>query len=226
MAEGGTLFLDEIGDISPALQMRLLRVLQERTFEPLGSVESVRANVRVVLATNKDLTELVKKGAFREDLYYRVHVIHIDIPPLSDRREDIPLLVDHFLSTFNRMHGRDASGLSPEAFSILMEHDFPGNVRELQNIIEHALVLCHSGVIQPHHLPPYLRRELIHDASNKGGMNLKTVEKMLIREALRKHEGIRALAARDLGINPSTLYRKIRQFRIDVPEKDGRGRRS
>jgi PAS domain S-box-containing protein len=226
LAEGGTLFLDEIGDISPALQMRLLRVLQERTFEPLGSVESVRANVRVVVATNKDLAELVKKGAFREDLYYRVHVIHIDIPPLSDRREDIPLLVDHFLSTFSRMHGRDVNGLSPEAFSILMEHDFPGNIRELQNIVEHALVLCHSGVIQPHHLPPYLRREPIHDASNKGGMNLKTVEKMLIREALRKHEGIRALAARDLGINPSTLYRKIRQFRIDVPERDGRGRRS
>jgi transcriptional regulator with PAS, ATPase and Fis domain len=177
----------------------------------------------VVVASNKDLAELVKKGVFREDLYYRVHVIHIEIPPLSDRREDIPLLVEHFLGTFNRMHSRDVNGLSPEAFSILMEHDFPGNIRELQNIIEHALVLCHSGVIRPHHLPPYLRREPIRDASNTGGMNLKTVEKMLIREAC-KHEGIRSLPPGSASTRAPCIVRSG-NF-VPTFLKDGRSRRS
>jgi PAS domain S-box-containing protein len=227
LADGGTLFLDEIGDVSPAMQVRLLRVLQERTFEPLGSVESVRANVRVLAATNKDLGRLVREGTFREDLFYRIHVIHIDIPPLADRREDIPLLVDHFIGNFNRMHGREVTGLSPDAFTLLMEHDYPGNVRELQNILEHSFVLCHGGTIQSRHLPPYLRKEPIGElASGEGGMDLKAVEKMLIFEALRKHDGNRALAARDLGIDPSTLYRKIKRLRIDVPRKDGRSRKS
>jgi PAS domain S-box-containing protein len=226
LADGGTLFLDEIGDISAAMQVRLLRVLQERTFEPLGSVEPVRSNVRVVAATNRDLGKLVREGKFREDLFYRIHVVHIDIPPLSQRREDIPLLADHFIDTFNRVHGRDIAGLSPEAFALLAAHDFPGNVRELQNIIEHAFVLCHSGTIQPHHLPPYVRQKPIGDQAGIGGqLNLRTVEKVLIREALRKHQGNRALAAEELGIDPSTLYRKLRQLRLDVPGTDGRSRK-
>ena len=223
LADGGTLFLDEIGDISPAMQVRLLRVLQERTFEPLGSVEPVRSNVRVVAATNKDLTKLVQEGTFREDLFYRIHVIQIDIPPLSDRREDIPLLVDHFIANFNRIHGREVLGLSPEALFLLMEHDFPGNIRELQNIIEHAFVLCHNGMIQPHHLPSYLRQDpMSHAASTGGGTNLRSVEKMIIIESLQKHKGNRKLAAQELGINPSTLYRKINLLKIDVPARDGR----
>jgi PAS domain S-box-containing protein len=225
IAEGGTLFLDEIGDVSPAMQVRLLRVLQERVYEPLGSVKPVQTNVRVVAATHRDLRALVQEGAFREDLFYRIHVIHIDIPPLSQRREDIPLLVDHFIGTLNRMQGRHVPGISPEAASLLMEHDYPGNVRELQNILEHAFVLSRGGLIQPHHLPPDLRTKALGErAAAGGGMNIRSVEKVLIREALLRHDGNRARAAEELGINPSTLYRKIRQYGIHVSEKDGRSR--
>ena len=226
LAEGGTLFLDEIGDVSPAMQVRLLRVLQEKTFEPLGSVETIRADVRVIAATNKDLGMLVREGTFREDLYYRIHVIHIDIPSLVDRREDIALLVDHLLETYNRIYDREVTCLSPQALSLLINHDFPGNVRELQNILEHAFVLCHSGMIEAHHLPSYLRQESKRVVADPGGeMNLREVEKTLIRDALCKHEGNRSLAARALGIDPSTLYRKIRQLDIDAPKRDGRGKR-
>jgi transcriptional regulator with PAS, ATPase and Fis domain len=227
LAEGGTLFLDEIGDVSPAMQVRLLRVLQERTFEPLGSVEPVRADVRVLAATNKDLGRLVREGTFREDLFYRIHVIHIDIPPLADRGEDIPLLVDHFIGHFNRMHGTEIAGLSPDALTLLMEHDYPGNVRELQNILEHAFVLCRGGMIQSRHLPPHLRKKPIGEhAIGESGMDLKAVEKVLISEALRKYDGNRTLAARELGIDPSTLYRKTKRLQIEVPTKDGRGRKA
>jgi PAS domain S-box-containing protein len=227
LAEGGTLFLDEIGDISPAMQVRLLRVLQERTYEPLGAVEPVRADVRVIAATHKDLGKLVADGTFREDLYYRIHVIRIDVPSLADRREDIPLLVDHFVAGYNRMHDRRVTGLSPEAFSLLMNHDFPGNVRELQNILEHAFVLCHGATIEPRHLPPNLRQQAPYGGSDAGvGTSLRAMERALIREALRRHEGNRALAARELGIDASTLYRKIRRLHLDTPEKDGRGKRS
>jgi PAS domain S-box-containing protein len=226
LAEGGTLFLDEIGDISSAMQVRLLRVLQEKTFEPLGSVKSVRANVRVIAATNKDLATLVQKGIFREDLYYRIHVLSIDIPSLADRREDIPLLVDHFVAIHNRTHDREVTGLSPEAFTLIMNHDFPGNIRELQNILEHAFILCHSGMIQPQHLPPYLSQERVRGVARlTGDMKIKSVEKTLIREALYKYQGNRDLTARELGINPSTLYRKLKQYRINVPDQDGRGKR-
>ena len=227
MADGGTLFLDEIGDISPAMQVRLLRVLQEKTYEPLGSVESVRANVRIIAATNKDLGELVSAGKFREDLYYRIHVVQIDVPPLKERREDIPLLVAHFIATHNLVHDQEITGLSKEALSLLVQHDFPGNVRELQNILEHAFVLCRTGTIEPHHFPPDLTRSTARELINpRDKMNLKTVEKSLIQEALDKHRGNRALAARDLGINLSTLYRKIKRLGIDKPDRDGRGKRS
>jgi PAS domain S-box-containing protein len=227
LAQGGTLFLDEIGDVSPAMQVRLLRVLQERTFEPLGSVEPVRADVRVLAATNKDLGRLVREGTFREDLFYRIHVIHVDIPSLVDRREDIPLLVDHFVGNFNRMHGTEITGLSTDALTLLMEHDYPGNVRELQNILEHAFVLCRGGMIQSRHLPPHLRKKPIGEhAIGEDGMDLKAVEKVLIFEALRKHDGNRTLAARELGIDPSTLYRKTKRLQIEVPTKDGRSKRA
>ncbi len=223
LAEGGTLFLDEIGDISPAMQVRLLRVLQERSYEPLGSVEPVRADVRVIAATNQNLSELVRAGSFREDLFYRIHVIHIDIPPLRDRREDIPLLVEHFLESFNRRHDREVAGLSPEAYALLMEHDYPGNVREIQNILEHAFVLCRGDTIQVEHLPPYLR-----PATGSGppdialSLNLQEAERKLIATALHKHQGKRAAAAAELGINPSTLYRKLQKLGMSIPEKDGR----
>ena len=227
LAEGGTLFLDEIGDISPAMQVRLLRVLQEKVYEPLGSVEPVRANVRIIAATNKDLAELVGAAKFREDLFYRIHVVRIDVPPLRERREDIPLLVDHFIATYNRLHDREITGLSPEALSLLMQHDFPGNVRELQNMLEHAFVLCRSGTIDVRHLPPDVARGSMRAmVEPTRAMNLKTAEKTLLQEALAKHGGNRALAAADLGINASTLYRKIHQFGVVAPERDGRGNRA
>lgn len=226
LADQGTIFLDEIGDISPALQVRLLRVLQDNTFEPLGAVKPSRVDVRVVAATNKNLADLVRMGKFREDLYYRIRVIHLVLPSLSQRREDIPLLVEHLITRFNRRQGKNISGASPEAMARLMEHDYPGNVRELENIIEQAFVLCRSGIIEMHHLPAELRPASGSPADAFGPMNLKTMEKHFITETLRYYNGNRQKAARDLGINASTLYRKIKSLGIEVPENDGRGRRN
>lgn len=153
LAEGGTLFLDEIGDVSPALQVRLLRVLQDRTYEPLGGTESCRADVRIIAATHRDLKEQVRQGRFRDDLFYRLSVVPIEVPPLRERREDIPLLVQHFIERFNRRYGRSITGVEPDVLHLLMAHDFPGNVRELENIIERAFVLCRGDRIERSHLP-------------------------------------------------------------------------
>jgi len=224
LAHGGTIFLDEIGDISPALQVRLLRVLQERIVEPLGSVKPVPVDVRVVAATNRDLTELVRTGFFREDLYYRIRVVYLELPGLKQRREDIPLLIDHCVAKFNRIQGKDIAGLSPDAMSRLMEHDFPGNVRELENIIEQAFVLCRGGIIELHHLPPELRPASSSGNDTFGPVSIRAMEKSLIIETLRRYRGNRKKAARDLGINASTLYRKIEAMNIEVPETDGRSR--
>jgi transcriptional regulator with PAS, ATPase and Fis domain len=226
LADGGTIFLDEIGDMSPALQVRLLRVLQDRVVEPLGSVEPLRVNVRVVAATNRDLAALVKSGRFRDDLYFRIRVIHMVLPALGRRREDIPLLTDHIVAKFNRLQGKDIAGVSVEAMARIMEHDFPGNVRELENIIEQAFVLCRSGIIEPHHLPPELRAGPRAAREGRSPMSLKTMEKLLISEVLQRRGGNRKMASRDLGIDVSTLYRKIKAFGIDVPDSDGRRRRS
>lgn len=224
LAEGGTLLLDEIGDISPAMQVRLLRVLQERVYEPLGGVEPVRADVRLIAATNKDLNKLVHKGIFREDLFYRIHVIRIALPSLRDRREDIPLLIAHFIAKFNRLQGKDVVGATDEVLARLMEYDFPGNVRELENTIEHAFVLCRGGLIQLAHLPPHLRIRAGDAMPSIAGMTLQAMERVLIADALRRHRGNRSAAARQLGINPSTLFRKVRALGIDLPEEDGRTR--
>lgn len=225
MADGGTIFLDEIADISPALQVRLLRVLQERVIEPLGGVESVKVDVRIVVATNKNLAQLVQAGKFRDDLYYRIRVIHLMLPALKQRREDIPLLVDYLVTKFNRIQGKDIAGISREAMARLMDHDYPGNVRELENIIEQAFVLCRGGMIELHHLPPELRPVVRQTSCGFGPMSLKAMEKHLIFETLHRYDGSRTEAARDLGIDMSTLYRKIRYFEIDVPDRDGRGKR-
>jgi len=225
LAEGGTIFLDEIGDISPAMQIRLLRVLQERVVEPLGGVKPVPVDIRVIAATNKDLAKLVRSGRFRDDLYYRVRVIHLRLPGLKQRREDIPLLVDHLIAKFNRLQGKDISGVSDEVMARLMEHDYPGNVRELENIIEQAFVLCRGGMIELNHLPPELRPAAGRGVEDNRPMSLEAVEKLFITETLRRRRGNRKLAARDLGINVSTLYRKIKALGIETPDVDGRGRR-
>jgi PAS domain S-box-containing protein len=222
LAEGGTILLDEIGDLSPAMQTRLLRVLQERVYEPLGGVEPVRCNVRVIAATNKSLRALVKEGKFREDLFYRVHVVRLELPPLRERREDVPLLVDHFVARFNRLKGRDIAGLSDAALARLMEHDFPGNIRELENIIEHAFVLCRGSLIEPAHFPPQLRGD--DDGLRAGlpsGMTLAAMEKLLIRDALRRHQGNRAAAARELGMDVSTLFRKLKTLKLRGGKPEG-----
>jgi len=225
LADGGTVFLDEIGDISPAMQVRLLRVLQERRIEPLGSVEPIKVDVRVVAATNKDLLSLVRAGKFREDLFYRIRVVYLKLPPLKQRREDIPLLIDRLIAKFSRLQGKDIAGVSPEVLARLMEHDYPGNVRELENIIEQAFVLCQGGLIELHHLPPELR-PVTSQAGGEHGTptTLKSMERLLIAEALRRHHGNRKRAAADLGINPSTLFRKLKALKIESPPTDGRSR--
>ena len=225
LADGGTVFLDEIGDISPPMQIRLLRVLQERVIEPLGGVQTVPVDVRIVAATNKDLASLVRAGAFRDDLYYRIRVIHLKLPSLSQRREDIPLLVDHLIAKFNHLQGKDIAGASDEVMTRLMEHDYPGNVRELENIIEQAFVLCRGRLIELNHLPPELRPTTTAGGDESHPMSLQAMERFLISETLERRKGNRKHAAGDLGINVSTLYRKIKDLKIESPEIDGRGRR-
>jgi PAS domain S-box-containing protein len=211
LAEGGTLFLDEIGDISPAMQTRLLRVLQERVYEPLGGIEPVRTDVRIIAASNKPLDRLVKEGKFRDDLFYRVNVVRLELPSLRERREDVPLLIDHLVARFNRLKARDIASVSDAVLARLMEYDFPGNVRELENIIEHAFALCRGGLIELAHLPPKLRGD---DAGLRpglpAGLTLAEMEKLLIRDALRRNHDNRAAAARELGVDTSTLFRKLK----------------
>jgi transcriptional regulator with PAS, ATPase and Fis domain len=219
LAHGGTIFLDEIGDISAAMQTRLLRVLQERMFEPLGSIEPVKTDVRVIVATNKSLKKLVTDGRFREDLFYRVHVVRIELPCLRDRREDIPLLIDHFVARFNRIRGKDVAGVSDEVLARLMDYDFPGNVRELENIVEHAFVLCRGGLIELRHLPPALRQGTTPGHFVFGKVTtLAAMERLLIADALRRANGSRKRAAEELGIDRSTLFRKLRALELEVPE--------
>ncbi len=219
LADGGTIFLDEIGDISPAMQVRLLRVLQERCVEPLGATEPVKINVRVLAATNKDLGQLVREGKFREDLYYRIRVVYLKIPPLRERREDVPLLVDHLVAKFNRLQEKDISGVSPDVLARLMEHGFPGNVRELENILEQAFVLCRGGWIEVQHLPVELRpsnatsgfaRSMPGAANLPRATDMRTVQRQMIEAALERNDGNQRRAARELGINPSTLYRRLK----------------
>ena len=215
LAEGGTVFLDEIGDVSPALQVRLLRFLQEKTYEPLGGVEPITANVRVVAATNKNLEELVQEGTFRQDLYYRINVVKLALPPLRERMKDVPLLADHLITRFNRLRGKDIEGASPEVMAILMDHDFPGNVRELENIIEHAFVLCRGNMILPEHLPQNLRPETGGVSSSPTASSIREVEARFIEDALRRNNGNRAATARALGMHKTTLWRKMKRYGIE-----------
>ncbi|SEM04582.1 PAS domain S-box-containing protein [Syntrophus gentianae] len=225
LAHGGTLFLDEIGDISPAMQVRLLRVLQEKVFEPLGGTKSEKVDVRIIAATNKDLEKLVKEGAFRTDFYYRINVVKLFLPPLRDRKEDIPLLAEYFISKFNRHKGKDIQGIQPEAMAILMSHDYPGNIRELENIIEYAMVVCKNGLIDSKHLPDSLARgsgNENHDALSPKQISLKGQEKDFIYNALAENNWNRKRTAARLGMHPATLWRKIKRLNIELPKQDGR----
>jgi len=217
LAQGGTIFLDEIGDISTALQIKLLRVLQEKAFEPLGSVSSVKADVRIIAATNKDLDELVKTDKFREDLYYRINVVKLAIPPLRDRKEDIPLLIEHFISRFNHLHNKNISGVTDQVLAALLEHDYRGNVRELENIIEHCFVMCNGEIIENKHLPTSFHKPIGADyAEIKKAVTLEEMEKIFITNALRQNNGNRTAAAKQLGIHKSTLFRKLKSLNVDI----------
>jgi len=218
LAEGGTIFLDEIGDVSPTVQVRLLRVLQDKTYEPVGGVSSVKADVRIITATNKKLDQLVQQGKFRDDLYYRVNVVRLELPPLRDRKEDIPLLVNHFISRFNRLHNKNICCVTNEVTTTLLGYDYPGNVRELENIIEHCFVLCEGEIIEAKHLPASVRPALKADKSEDSEpATIKQMEIILITQALQRNKGNKTAAAKQLGIDKSTLFRKMKAFDI-TPE--------
>ena len=219
-AEGGTLFLDEIGDISPALQVRLLRVLQERVYEPLGSTHSMRANVRIVAATNRNLEAEVRSGRFRQDLYFRINVIRLALPALRERKEDIPLLVKHFIDRMNRLRGKRIADISDAALSALMQYDWPGNIRELENAIEHAFVLCHGNRIELLHLPKTFQETEGPQRAIPQGKTLADIEARVIYETLARNHWKRVAAARELGINKTTLWRKIKRLGLEIPHSE------
>ncbi len=225
LAEGGTLFLDEVGDMSPALQVRLLRVLQDGTYDVVGGTTTARADVRVVAATHRDLEQRVAEGAFRADLFYRVDVMRIEVPPLRERREDVPLLVDHFVARQNRLQGRTVRGVAPEVLSLLMAHDFPGNVRELENLVEHAFVLCDGDRLELRHLPPRFLAGSKAPRSSAGIRGAaRAAEAGIIADALARSGFDRQAAARALGIHKSTLFRKVRALGLELPGRDRRAR--
>ncbi len=220
LARGGTLFLDEVGDVSPALQARLLRVLQEKVYEPLGDTRTHEADVRIVAATNKDLPALMEQGQFRQDLFYRLSVVEITLPDLASRPEDIPLLADHFLHQLGRLQGKEVLGFSEEVMAVLLQHRFPGNVRELKNVVEYAFVLCPGGLIQLEHLPERLTGSQRHTGDSgqaAPGLKLASAEQRLITEALERNDYRRLDTARELGISKTTLWRKIKKYKIRVP---------
>lgn len=211
LAHGGTLFLDEIGDITQALQVKLLRVLQDGEFIPLGGTSPLRVDVRIISATNRRLEDLVQEGRFRSDLYYRLNVVKFQLPPLRERPEDIALLTRHILERLRRRIQNHVRGLAPEAMAILQRYEFPGNVRELENILEHALIMCKEPLIQPHHLPSYLvglERELEVARDTR----IKEVQTRTILQVLRKHNGNKLKAAQELGIHRTTLWRKLKEL--------------
>jgi PAS domain S-box-containing protein len=216
MAEKGTLLLDEIGDISSATQVKLLRVLQEREYLPLGGSRPKKADVRILAATNRDLALDVMNGRFRQDLFYRLNVVRIVLPPLRSRLEDIPLLVNHFIERFNAQQGRRIQGISERAMASLIGYGFPGNVRELENAIEHAFVVCGGSTLRLEDLPAHIRGASIMPRRRATATTgpLESAEAMAIRDALARHGGNRTRAASDLGISRNTLWRKMKKHGI------------
>jgi two-component system NtrC family response regulator len=223
LADGGTLFLDEVGDMPPSLQVKLLRVLQEMEFERVGGTKTLKVDVRVLSASNRNLKEDVSSGLFREDLYYRLNVIHIDVPPLRERLEDIRLLVNHFIEKYRKDEGKDKIELSPEVWQTLYAHSWPGNIRELENIIERAVVLNSDGVIELKDLPAEFskrREELDVDRFVPPDAPLQTVleevEEKMIRRALRQSDNVQSHAAERLGITKSLIQHKMKKYNITL----------
>jgi Nif-specific regulatory protein len=218
LAHGGTIFLDEIGELSPSTQVKLLRVLQEREVERLGGVQPIKVNVRVIAATNKDLEAAVKAGGFREDLYYRLNVYSIFLPPLRERKTDIPLLADHFVEKHASAHGKDVRRIATSAIDMLMSYHWPGNVRELENCVERAVLVCEGGAIHAHHLPPTLQTAEVSGTLARQSLKeaLAAYEKDLVQDALKSARGNRAKAARLLGTTERILGYAVRKHRIDT----------
>jgi PAS domain S-box-containing protein len=213
LARGGTIFLDEVESLSPAMQVKLLRVLQEREFEPLGSTVAVKADVRVIAAAKDDLSELVAKGVFRDDLYFRLNVVRLALPSLKERREDIPLLVDHIIEKFNRKMGRLIEHVADDVLTVLMSYDYPGNVRELENIIEHAFVMCRGEKIQLQHLPPeFSQSNFTSPKAARESTLLQDAERKTLLTVLEKHSWNKIETAKELGIHRATLYRKMQKY--------------
>jgi PAS domain S-box-containing protein len=219
-ANGGTVFFDEVGDLPFPTQVKLLRLLQHHEYEPVGGLKPIKADIRVVAATNRDLKRLVAKGRFREDLYFRLAVIRFELPSLKERREDVPYLVDNFIRRLNARKGKNLVGVSPKAMEALMQHDYPGNVRELENILEYGYAVCRSRIIECEHLPAELQLQSDIQRSNHAPIPplhpLRQImeEESAIRNALERHRGNRTLASHDLGMNRTTLWRKMRRYGI------------
>jgi len=211
LAGGGTLFLDEVGELPLALQVKLLRVLQERVYEPLGSDKSVAADARIVAATNRDLEAMARTGEFRRDLFYRLGVARMSLPPLRDRPEDIPLLIATFIERFNLMKDKAVAGTTEAAMRLLVRHDYPGNVRELQNILEYAFILCASGRIGPEHLPDYLLPRQAAPFPAAPPATMRAAKYRAAKAALDRHDGKTMAACRELGVTKDTLRRILAQ---------------
>jgi len=216
LADGGTIFLDEVSEIPIPLQVKLLRVLEEQEFEPLGGTRTIKVDVRIIAATNRDLKEEIKEGKFREDLYYRLNVVSISLPPLRERSDDIPLLVDHFIEKFNRKTGKKIKSVSQEVMDLFLDYPWPGNVRQLENAIEHAFIHCKGRIIQLQHIPEEIRAEGedLTKKSLRSENPLEEVEKRVLLETLRRNNGDRGKTAKALNISRTTLWRKMRKYGI------------
>jgi Nif-specific regulatory protein len=216
LAQGGTIFLDEVGDFSPATQIKLLRVLQEREFERLGGTSTIKTNVRIVTATNRNLEEMIEHGAFRQDLYYRLNVFPIFLPPLRERRTDILLLADHFVEKYSKLNHKNVRRISTPAIDMLMAYHWPGNVRELENCIERAVLLTADDVIHAHHLPPTLQTAEASNTAFRGSLEatVAAVERELIVDALKSARGNMAKAARQLGVSERLMGLRVRKYGV------------
>jgi Nif-specific regulatory protein len=217
LAHGGTIFLDEIGDLSPTTQIKLLRVLQEREFERVGGTATLKTDVRVIAATNRDLEELISEGKFRQDLYYRLDVFPIHVPPLRDRKTDIPLLADFFVEKYSKVNHKNIRRIATPAIDMLMTYHWPGNVRELENCVERAVLLSSNHVIHGHHLPPTLQTAEASGTMPSGTLDrmLDNIERDLIIDALKAARGNKAKAARALGISERIMGLRVRKHGID-----------
>ena len=207
--------MDEVESISPATQVKLLRVLQEKEYEPLGSTSPVKSDVRVISACKEDLLPLVNNDKFRDDLYFRLNVVKIELPSLIERRDDIPLLIDHFIEKFNHKMGKYITQISQDVLEILMYYNFPGNIRELENVIEHAFVMCANEIIQLEHLPPELQARKSHSSQkHKSNHLLQDSERKTILDALTKNNWNKVETAKELNLHRSTLWRKMKQLEL------------